>query len=248
MKELFIVHMARIIRHKIFIAGIALAFALTYWFTYNAGGMDLLHNITTDFDYSIMASLGIPAFFSVFTPVFLSAEYKGGTIRNKLICGKTRSAVYFSSFLAITAAMIMMTAAWAAASVLSAQTLPDAGFIAASIVKIVFYNTAYITFLVFVCMMIENEGAVTAIDFMSFQFSLTAVLMMQMMMGAVSEKAGNIIAFIINILPLGQWVSNSAIADESIKVSGLIQLILSVMIIVLLSVYGSGKFRKKDIR
>ena len=248
MKNIFMAHMGRLLKQKFFIAGMVLAFVITYRVTANAGGMDILHNISTDFDFSLLASLGIPAFFSVFTPLFLSAEYKGGTIRNKLICGKSRSSIYFATLITMTVAMLMMTAVWAAAALISAKTLPDAGFIVASIVKIILYNTANLAFLVLICMNITNEGAVTAIDFMSFQFSFTAVLMMQMIMGMTSSGAGKVIAYIINLIPIGQWLSISAIGDESTHIPGAAQLILSVIMIVLISVYGSRMFAKKDIK
>lgn len=248
MKDLFRVHCARLFRHKIFLAGTVIAFAATYWFTSNAAGMDLLHQINTDFDFALMASLGIPAFFSVFTALFFSAEYTGGTIRNKLICGKSRTMIYFSAFLTMELAMLIMTAAWAAGGLLAADTLPGVGVMISSIVNIISYNTAQIAFLIIISMNMTNEGAVTAIEFMSFQASFFAVMMLQMMAGSVSDAAGKVIAVIINMIPMGQWLSHSAISDSSIHMPAYIQLIISAVMIVLMSVIGSRKFAEKDIK
>ncbi len=48
----------------------------------------------------------------VFCALFLGTEYEHGTIRNKLIAGKSRPAVYLSSLLLSLAACLMMTAAY----------------------------------------------------------------------------------------------------------------------------------------
>lgn len=248
MKDIFMAHMGRLLKQKFFIAGIVLAFVITYWVTANAGGMGILHNISTDFDFSLLASLGIPAFFSVYTPLFLSAEYKGGTIRNKLICGKTRNQIYFATLLTMILAMLIMTAVWTAGALLAASTKPAAEVIVMSIIKVVLYNTAALSYLVYIALTITNEAAVTAIEFMSFQFSFFAVMMLQMIMGAVSDGAGKVMAYIINLIPIGQWLSISAISDESTHIPGAAQLILSVIMIVLISVYGSRMFAKKDIK
>ena len=248
MKSIFRAYCTRLFRNIFYILGLAIAFALTYWFTQNGSGMGLLHRKITDFDYSLLASLGIPAFFSVYTPLFLSAEHKGGAFRNKLICGKTRNQIYFATLLTMILAMLIMTAVWTAGALLAASTKPAAEVIVMSIIKVLLYNTAALSYLVYIALTITNEAAVTAIEFMSFQFSFFAVMMLQMILGAVSDGAGKVIAYIINLIPIGQWLSISAIGDESTHIPGAAQLILSVIMIVLISVYGSRMFAKKDIK
>ncbi|MBQ8967799.1 hypothetical protein [Ruminococcus sp.] len=248
MKNLFNAYFSRMLRQKFLLAGIVLAFAITYWFTSNGSGLNILHRINSDFDFSLAAALGIPAFMSLFTPLFLSAEYKGGTIRNKLICGKSRGEIYFATLLSVTAAMLLMTAAWAAGALLGAGTLPAAGVIAWTIAKMILYNIAYLTILVFISLNVTNEAAVTAIEFMSFQFSFFAVLMLQMVMGMTGDGACKVIAMMINLIPVGQWLSLSPLADESIQLSSSVQLILSAVLITAMIVYGMTVFRKKDIK
>lgn len=49
---------------------------------------------------------------AVFIGLFVGTEYSDGTIRNKLIVGHTRTAVYFSNLIVSTAALLMMHLAY----------------------------------------------------------------------------------------------------------------------------------------
>lgn len=46
--------------------------------------------------------------FAVFVPVFVGTEYSNGTIRNKLIAGKSRGQIYFSELLVCVTANLLM--------------------------------------------------------------------------------------------------------------------------------------------
>lgn len=50
----------------------------------------------------------MPIVAAVFVGLFIGTEYSDGTIRNKLIVGQTRPAVYFSNFIVCTTALLMM--------------------------------------------------------------------------------------------------------------------------------------------
>ncbi len=60
--------------------------------------------------FNMCPMLGL--FWACFSSLFLGTEYSDGTIRNKLIVGHSRTAVYFSNWIAVTAATFLMTAAW----------------------------------------------------------------------------------------------------------------------------------------
>ena len=59
--------------------------------------------------YHSMATVYLPP---VFCALFLGTEYEHGTIRNKLIAGKSRGAVYLSSLILSLAACLLMIAAY----------------------------------------------------------------------------------------------------------------------------------------
>ena len=60
--------------------------------------------------FNLAPMLGV--FWAAFSSIFLGTEYSDGTIRNKLIVGHSRSAVYLSNLLVSTAATLAMTTAW----------------------------------------------------------------------------------------------------------------------------------------
>ncbi len=50
-------------------------------------------------DYYFNSSTYVSMFLAVFSSMFLGTEYSNGTIRNKMIIGKTRTSIYLSNFI-----------------------------------------------------------------------------------------------------------------------------------------------------
>ena len=248
MTELFRSYCARMFRHKLYIFGLAAAFFITYYFSANGAEILPLHNIHNDFECAKLASLGIPAFFSLFTAIFLGAEYFGGAIRNKLICGKTRHEIYYASFGAVALGMLIMTAVWATAALLGSHIIPDAGEIALCIVRMISYNMANLSLLVLISMNIDKEGLVTAIGITSFQASFMAAILMQAIMGITGDGASAVLRALINVIPYGQWLSVSLIGDQSIALPAPVQIVISAVSVVVITYAGLRLMEKKDIR
>lgn len=248
MRDVLRAYCSRLFGNVFFIGGNVLAFMITFFVTLKGRGEIPLHSINSDFDCAMLASLGIPAFFSLFTAIFLGSEYSGGAIRNKLICGRTRKQIYIASYITMAMAVTIMTAVWALAAVIAAKELPSAGYVTVCIVKVLFYNLANIAFLVLVSLNVANGGWVTVIEFMSFQAGTTAVFFMQALMCYVSSAVCGIIRYGINMIPYGQWLSLSVLAEENIMLSTPAQLIISVTVMAVMSIAGMIMLEKKDIR
>lgn len=117
MVRLLRANFARLWKTKSFWVCLILAFALT-----------LVNFLTTySADHKCVEKLGaeltsggsnILFLMSIFAALFLGTDYSNGTIRNKLIIGRTRPEIYFSNLLTIMSAGIMMfAAAWTGVSV-----------------------------------------------------------------------------------------------------------------------------------
>lgn len=81
---------------------------------------------TVFFGYTILIGIICAAFCSL----FLGTEYSDGTIRNKLVVGHTRTAIYVSNFITVTVAALLMCAAFVI--VVSVVGTPLIGLVKAS--------------------------------------------------------------------------------------------------------------------
>ncbi|MBP3539659.1 MAG: ABC transporter permease subunit [Oscillospiraceae bacterium] len=63
-------------------------------------------------EYFYAAVPGLGVLLGVFTSIFLGTEYSDGTLRNKLIAGRSRAAVYLSGFAASFAAGLLLLIFW----------------------------------------------------------------------------------------------------------------------------------------
>lgn len=110
MSKLLRAGLARLIKCRIFWICMAVSF-----------GIGLLSSITRyremmdlpDYSYymeDILFSncIFMPLFSAVFAGLFIGTEYSDGTIRNKLIAGHTRSAVYFSNIIVCTLGLLLI--------------------------------------------------------------------------------------------------------------------------------------------
>lgn len=74
------------------------------------------YSVNTDCVKTLGAELmsygsNILLFISIFAALFLGTDYSGGTIRNKLVIGHTRSEIYFSNLITTAAGGLMLMAA-----------------------------------------------------------------------------------------------------------------------------------------
>ncbi len=112
MRNLLSAHFARLRRNKFFWLCMALAFAISL-----VNMFSFLRHATSHPDFPDYASMD-GAYFSIlpylgfltgaFSALFLGTEYSDGTIRNKLIAGHSRGAVYFASLIVSSAASLLM--------------------------------------------------------------------------------------------------------------------------------------------
>lgn len=128
MNKLLLANFARLFRNRVFwlcmagMAGIgALAVIMQYRDSLEYGLDPMLDNMF--FGHALL----IGVFCAVFCGLFLGTEYSDGTIRNKLVIGHGRNAIYFSNLITVIVAALLMCAAYIA--VVSAIGIPLMGFV-----------------------------------------------------------------------------------------------------------------------
>ncbi|MEA4964627.1 MAG: ABC transporter permease subunit [Oscillospiraceae bacterium] len=122
MNKLLTANFARLKKDKVFWLGMAFLFA--------AGIFGVMMKLTNDptataDQLALIFPVLIGIVSAAFCSLYLGTEYSDGTIRNKLIVGHTRSAVYLANFITCSAAGIAMCLSYLAAVV--AVGLPTLG-------------------------------------------------------------------------------------------------------------------------
>lgn len=246
MKKFLRSYNARLFTNKFFILGNILAFVITAWFTHNGKELNIIHYPKTDFDFSLLAALGIPFNFSVLTPIFLGSEYQGGAIKNKVIQARSRKDIYFSSLISLFTALLIITFAWLAGALFGARSIPSMGYIALSTIKLLAYNLANLSFLVMLSMNMSKVKVCSAIEITWFQFGAFISLALHALMSVAPKSVFAVFKLILNILPYGQWFCSTVLADESACYALPVQLILSAVMFTVMTVTGIKLLQKKD--
>ena len=141
MRNLFSAHLFRLVRARIFYFGMAALFVMELYLLYSNHGDIVSGTASVDNTFFFFTMMGVIA-VSAFCGLFVGAEYSSGSLRNKLITGHTKTAVYLSCllvsglaavafFLCAVAAGLICCLAWQTWFVMSAGKL--AGYLAASL-------------------------------------------------------------------------------------------------------------------
>lgn len=222
------------------------------------------------FDYSMILTLPLAAFCSL----FLGTEYSDGTIRNKLIIGHSRHAIYSANLIVCAAAGFFMAFfCQAAAAAIGIPLLGsfDAG---SKTVLLCFLNSAlnivvFASIFTLISMLSQNKALVSVINLLGTiaLFLVAMKLYTQLtepefystyVMNAAGESsmqnmpnphyltgmARSIYEFLFNFLPSGQAYHISSMTAPNIWQLPLYQLFW----IIVTTISGLFMFRKKDIK
>lgn len=217
----------------------------------------------------------LPTLFAVFTSMFFGTEYADRTIRNRLVSGNTRSAVYFSSMLTASVGTLIITAAWFAGGVsgiryCGAWSLSPAEM-ARYLCVIVLAALSYTAILTFLFMLCDNKA-------LNVVLSLAAVgvivLCGSVLYQVLSEDEFTQAAYYYDgtgfvWLPGGEpnphyiggalrvlltslfylLPGGQAILAANIEIeTPLVMCLYSVIVIVVVSALGNHLFKKKDLK
>ena len=243
MNTLIKANITRMTKHIFFIPGLILAVAITYL------GMHAAVAIRgTDIEvaqyWQKLAALGIPAFFSLFIPLFVGGEYKDGAIRNKAIAGHKQSSVYMAELISVASGVAIMWICWMLGGIsfilvnggsLSAAFLTDG----LAILACDLFYASIITAIAMRIRRMEIAAVLSIIFFMFSYFAGVTVFTLNMI------KDSNIALGIIeNIFPLGQWFGIMN-CDECVPT--IVRIAIALAMTVIFTLIGNFRINKREL-
>ena len=224
-----------------------------------------------DYYFNALPFLGFMC--AVFTGMFLGTEYSDGTVRNKVIVGHTRFAIYMANFITCLAAAMVMLGAYLLGGLVGIPTLGlwqmAPGTLLILIAVSVALSAAQAAIFVFIGMASQNK-AITAVAAILVALALLLSASMiynklrepEMYSGViftsngmeVSEPSPNpeyvsgvqrtIYEFVLDALPTGQGI----LLANAETARPALQISASVAITILVSAGGIYIFSKKDLK
>lgn len=243
MRTLIKADLKRMFKHVFFVPGMILAAAITLLVMYVA--VSVRHSDSYMVQYwHRMAALGIPAFFSLFIPLFACAEYKDGAIRNKAMAGHSQSAIYTAELIAVLSGVAMMWAVWSGvgAGYLLATGGEVGSYFITNSLMLLGCAVFYASIITVIAMRVKRMEVATIISMLFFMFSYFAgVTVFSINMMSDGSKG---LAVLENLFPLGQWfgIMNE---DNALPFYG--RIIIAVLMAVVFTFIGKLRINKREL-
>lgn len=272
MRKLLAANLARMRKMPLFwgILLLGIGFALFRVYT-SYQDAQIGYAVTTDeilFTYILMTGLVMAVFISL----FLGTEYHDGVIRNKLIAGHSRTAIYLANLLTVSTACLLFTAAYILTAL--AVSIPVFGYptLSAKVITATFLGTlmvsaAFCSLYTLVSMSFSHKATSAIVCILLFFAFLCASTFIAAMLDAppehptyelvegefVSNMEPNpkylqgtkreIYAFLFDVLPTGQAVQYILMTAKPLLLS-----LYSAGIVLFANGSGLLYFRRKDIK
>ena len=200
---------------------------------------------------------------SIFCSLFLNVDYNDGTIRNKIIAGHKRTAIYFSNLIINTIASILLCLSYILANIVSGIPLIGTLTIPLGKVLLILFGSmltvvALCSIFTMISMLIQSKAIAPVVCIVAMFLSIAFLSEVQRILDQpkywydgtlnttsyVDGAEREVLEFIYNALPAGQEMQYSRRNIENINEMCL----YSAGITVVTSVVGMFFFQKKQIR
>ena len=243
MRTLIKADIKRMFKHVFFVPGMILAAAVTLLVMYVAVNVRHADSYMVQY-WHRLAALGIPAFFSLFIPLFACAEYKDGAIRNKAMAGHTQSAIYNAELVAVLSGVTMMWLIWSgvgAGYILATGGEVGSYFITNSLM-LLGCDIFYASMITVIAMRVKRMEIASVISLVFFMFSYFAgINVFSINMLSDGSKG---LAILENLFPLGQWfgIMNE---DNALPFYG--RIIIALLMAVVFTFIGKFRIDKREL-
>lgn len=281
MTKLLRANFARLRKDKVFLVcaaamvlyAVTLCIAMNY--SMHANHTEVPFDSVFFYGYGLGGYLTIPGILmAALCSVFIGTEHSDGTVRNKLIVGRTRTEIYLSNFLTCAAAGVILNICYFV--VVCAVGIPLFGFFHASlsiILKLILDGTlmmvSYAAIFNLLSMLIQNKTTTAIVSLIG----VIAVMCVSIILIAriaepefiegieisasgeqvwttirntryLSEAARAVYQFVIDLLPTGQSLQISGMTAPHLW----LMVVYSAAITIAANVTGVFFFRRKDLK
>lgn len=247
MKNIYRANMYRILKNWIYILGCIIAIVATFVFTANTIGMSERFEKMGCDGRMIFISLAMMAYFTIFVPLNTNAEYRDGTIRNKLVAGLSQKEIYLGILFSHITSLAIMEACYFIAGIvggakISAELLTKNFIMFLSI-------AAYISVLEMIAMRVKKTVLVAIFAFLILNLTDTTVMIGNFLLAFVLKGNSFVIGRIIyNISTMGQWINMIGMADKRNNPGYGVLIIISLAIILISVLLGTLGINKRDLK
>ncbi len=224
-----------------------------------------------DYYFNLAPLLGL--FSAIFTSLFIGTEHSEGTMRNKIVVGRTRAEVYLSYYIVCFTAGVCFVAAWLIGGLVGIPTfgvwkIGFGGVLLYTLIS-VFFTAALTGILTLLCMLSSNKAITTVVSILLALGLLVAASILYNSLGEPELNSGYILSgtsvqmaeptpnpnyvsgmtrtiyqFSIDCLPSGQ-----AILMANLEIGRpILSLISSAVISFVTTIAGIFAFRRKNLK
>lgn len=274
MRNLLSAGFRRLWKSKVFWIGVISLFIISAFYVLNGSRQSVLfENSMTLEDYYFKLAPMLGLFFAIFISFFIGTEHSEGTLRNKIIVGRTRMHVYLSNYLICLVAGGCFIAAWLIGGLMGIPTL---GLWKFGIQGVFFYTIIALLFMaaftgIFTLLsMLSTHKAITVVIAILLVFGLLIIASIiynslnepefysgiritanGMQMGDSTPNPNHITGskrvvyqFILDVLPTGQGILMANLELAHFVTSIIASICISVSTIIV----GIFAFNKKDLK
>ncbi len=246
MKNIYRANMHRILKNWIFIGGCIIAVVATFVFTANLIGMSGRFADIGPVRRMIFISIAMMGYFTIFVPLYTNAEYRDGTIRNKLIAGFSQKEIYLGTLFSHLTALGIMTLCYFVAGIAGGAKI--SGDMLVKNLVLFLALCGYVSVMELVAMRVQKTVAVAINAFLILNVVYYIVMIGNFFIAFILKGTALVIGKIVyNAVVFGQWMIHTGFADQESNPGILSQIIIS-LVIVLISVFlGTLGINKRDL-
>ena len=247
MKNIYRANMYRILKNWIYILGCIIAIVATFVFTANTIGVSERFEKMGCDGRMIFISLAMMAYFTIFVPLNTNAEYRDGTIRNKLVAGLSQKEIYLGILFSHITSLAIMEACYFIAGIVGGAKI-SVDLLTKSFIMFLSI-AAYISVLEMIAMRVKKTVLVAILAFLILYLTDNIVMIGNFLLAFVLKGKSFVIGRIIyNISTMGQWINMIGMADKRNNPGYGVLIIISLSIILISVLLGTLGINKRDLK